>query len=1093
MFQVYHSNSLLVLKDILVELIRRDPIADPFQAEQILVQSPGMAQWLKLELAASSGIAASVDFPLPASFLWRCFSDVLEDVPDRSAFNKEAMGWKLMRLLPDLLGNDDFASLRHYLIEDDDHYRLYQLSHKIADIFDQYLVYRPDWIADWEKGGCLAAERHRWQPILWRALKDYTESLNQPHWHRANMFSSFVEALEHAPSSNALPIRLFVFGISALPQNYVQALQALGERIDVHLMVTNPCRYYWGDIIDASQIARLNRRWLSKPELDYADYAEGNPLLASMGKLGRDYLYQLQDSVNEEIDAFADPERHSLLSNIQQDILDLENPTGFPTDPEISHHKQCLERGDNSLVIHSCHSALREVEVLHDQLLALFECSPDLKPRDVIIMMPDVAVYAPYIDAVFSNVPKDRFIPYSISDRSSRQENPLLLSFEKLIKLDTSRFTVSDVLSLLEVPAIMRRFGLDDAGFKTLRYWVDQVNIRWGMDSEQRSLWELPLFEQNSWRFGLRRMLAGYALGEEVDFWHNVAPYIEIEGLEAELLGYLADFIDLLDEIKNSFSQPHSLEKWIDIINSMLTSVYLADEQDEVPLNAIRQTLQGLQEQLSDAHYNQPLAASIVADYLINGINQQRSSQRFMVGSINFCTLMPMRSIPFAVVCLLGMNDAAYPRSIPPVGFDLMTDYPRKGDRSRRDDDRYLFLEALLSAQNCLYISYIGRSIKDNNEKIPSVLVSELLDYVEQGYVYQGDEQLPHSVSGKNLRASLVTQHPLVAFSPLYFNTDPQLFSYASEWVPAAEAESRVATEFFSSSLPEDLTEQLELSTLLSFLKNPCRSFFNQRLKVFFSNHEIEAQDEEPFTLGGLDAYLIKQRYLDAALAGNNLDELDRTVLAEGTLPVAKTGSMLLRKIRNDCEELAHKILPMYEGEAAKIEVEASFGPLQLQGWLDRCFPAHMLRYRPAQVNARDRLATWVEHLALCISASDQPCTTVYRGLSGKVHFRSVPREKAHAFLHVLIEFYQKGMRAPQAFDAHCAYDYLKQFKKDPDKALSSLEANYYGSAFKNGLLDDPYFRRSYPHFEKFSEKFLPLVDAIYAPMYEYMEEGKDD
>lgn len=1104
MFQVYHSNSLLVLKELLVELIRRDPLADPFEAEQILVQSPGMAQWLKLELAASSGIAASLDFPLPASFLWRCFSDVLGDVPARSAYNKEAMSWKFMLLLPELLDREEFAPLRHYLEDDEEQYRLYQLCNKVADIFDQYLVYRPDWIADWERGGSLASERHRWQPILWRELKRYTEALEQPHWHRANMFSSFVTAVRDSKSVDHLPKRLFVFGISALPQNYVQALQVLGERIDVHLMVTNPCRYYWGDIVDQSQIARMNRRWFSKPELDYSDYAEGNPLLASMGKLGRDYLYQLQDSIgdrgNEEIDAFADLERHSLLSSIQQDILDLENPARFPDNPAVSTHKRPLEENEHSFVIHSCHSALREVEVLHDQLLALFEAKPELKPRDVIVMMPDVAQYAPYIDAVFSNVPTDRYIPYSISDRSNRQENPLLLSFEKIVKLNSSRFTVSDVLELLEVPATMRQMGIDDAGFQRLRYWVDQSNIRWGMDSEQRSLWELPLFEQNSWRFGLKRMLAGYALGEEADFWQGYAPYIEIEGLEADLLGRLADFIDILDEIKTRFSSAHELPEWIEIINDLLASMYLADEQDEVPMNAIRQTLQGLQEQLTDAHYAQPISSAIMADYLISGINQQRSSQRFLVGAVNFCTLMPMRSIPFSVVCLLGMNDADYPRSIPPVGFDLMTDYPRKGDRSRRDDDRYLFLEAFLSAQECLYISYVGRSIKDNNEKIPSVLVSELLDYIEQGYVLKEDLHLSNSESGAKLRSSLITQHPLVAFSPEYFSNTNKLFSFASEWLPAANAESKETVEFcqkplLAQSLLEGQMEDhatLEIEALISFLKNPCRSFFNQRLKVYFANHEIEAQDEEPFSLDGLQAYLIKQRYLEAALALQDLDQLDQTILAEGALPVATPGQLLLAKIRHDCEELAHKILPMCEGEPERLEIQLQFPTVQLQGWLDDCYPAYLLRYRPAQVNARDRLSSWVEHLALCLT-SDESANTVYRGLSGKVHYRAVEKDKAQAYLQTLVEFYQQGMNAPQAFDAACAHEYLKQQKKDPDKAIKAVETRFIGNAYSSGLQDNPYIRRAYPDCSKFTEQFIPLAEAIYAPMLAYIEEGKDD
>ncbi|PIE25247.1 MAG: exodeoxyribonuclease V subunit gamma [Neptuniibacter caesariensis] len=1091
MFQVYHSNSLLVLKDLLAEIIRRQPISDPFQAEQILVQSPGMAQWLKLELADSTGIAASVDFPLPASFLWQLFSAVLDDVPERSAYNKEAIAWKLMAILPELLEQDIFSALRHYLENDEGCYRLYQLCQKIADIYDQYLVYRPDWIEDWEQGGNLAANRHPWQPVLWRALRQYTEGLQQPHWHRANMFSAFVKAIKGQKANGKLPPRLFVFGISALPQNYVQALKALGEQTDVHLMVMNPCRYYWGDILDQSQIARMNRRWFSKPDLDFADYAEGNPLLASMGKLGRDYLDQLQETSTEEIDAFMELERETLLSAIQQDILDLENPARFPEQIEHSLDKPMVSEEDSSLVLHSCHSPLREVEVLYDQLLAMFAGNAELKPRDIIVMMPDVAAYAPYIEAVFSNAPAERYLPYSISDRSNRQENPLLLSFEKLLTLNRSRLTVSDVLELLEVPAVMRRVGLDEAGFQKLRFWIDQVNIRWGMDSDQRSLWDLPLFEQNSWRFGLQRMLVGYALGEQSDYWQGVAPYVEIEGLEAELLGKLADFIDLLDQTRAHFGQARLLPDWIEVINALLDNYFQPDEQDEISLNAVRNVLQSLQDQVVDAGYNEPLSPVIIARYLSEGINQQRSSQRFMVGAINFCTLMPMRSIPFRVVCLLGMNDGAYPRSIPPVGFDLMTDYPRRGDRSRRDDDRYLFLEAMLSAQDKLYISYVGRSIRDNKEKIPSVLVSELLDYVAQGYALAGDEKLDYNASGQRLKEHLQTQHPLVAFSPKYFSATGPLFSYAAEWLPAVQLTAEPVPPFIADPLPEEPVQQLELAQLIRFLKNPCRHFFNTRLNINFSSYAVAARDEEPFALDNLSAYLIKQRYLEQALRGHNLDLLDQTVLAEGGLPVARAGELPLGKIRHDCTELAEKVKPLCTGEAKRIEIDQVIAGVQLQGWIDGCYPDHLLRYRPAQVNARDRLATWVEHLALC--ACNYQKGTVYRGLSGKVIYRPISTDEARAHLSDLIAFYRQGLSSPQAFDAGSAHEYFKQQGKDPEKVIQVLENRFYGSAYGSGLQDDPYVRRAYPDFDSFLQGFLPLAERIYAPMLAVIEEGDDD
>ncbi len=1092
MFQVYHSNSLLVLKDLLVELIHRSPLEDPFISEKILVQSPGMAQWLKLELASASGISASVDFPLPASFLWSCFSTTLDDVPTRSAFNKEAMSWKLMLVLPDLLQQDEFAPLQQYLEEDRDNYRLYQLCNKIADIFDQYLVYRPDWIADWEQGGGLAARRHAWQPILWRELKAYTETRNQSHWHRANMFDAFVSAVSSGKSLDQLPERLFVFGISALPDNYIQALQALGKKIDVHLMVTNPCKYYWGDIADQTQIARVNRQWFGKTDLDFSEYAEGNPLLASMGKLGRDYLFQLQDSGIEEITAFSDPERGSLLNSIQQDILELEKPARFPEDPKQSSHKNIIQP-DESLILHSCHSPLREVEVLHDQLLNMFATQPELQPRDLIVMVPDVASYAPYIEAVFSNAAAERYIPYSISDRSASQENPLLLNFAKLLKLQDSRFTVSDVLELLEVPAVMRRFNLSDDGFQKLRLWISQTNVRWGLDSEHRNLWQLPLFEQNSWAFGLRRMLAGYALGHQEQLWQGIAPYSEVEGLDAELLGKLADFIDLLENTRNRFDQAMVLPDWIDAINQILEQYYLPDDQDEIALSAIRQTLQNLHEQLSDAGYSEPLTPIVVANYLIDGIGMHSSSQRFMVGAVNFCTLMPMRSIPFKVVCLLGMNDGAYPRSIPPIGFDLMNDYPRRGDRSRRDDDRYLFLEALLSAREKLYISYVGRSVKDNSEKIPSVLVSELLDYVQSGYVLSGDEGLPTHESGQKILDSLILQHPLTAFSPAYFNQrDRKLFSYAQEWLPAAAVNEYVEAKFITTALPEELPEQLELGALISFLKAPCRTFFNQRLKVYFYSDDIEAEDEEPFALDGLTAYLIKQEYLEAALAGENLDVIDQRMIAEGSFPVGQLGQFSLKKIRRDCEVLAEKIQPLAQVDPKRLEIDLNIGETRLQGWLDNCYADHYLGYRPAEVNARDRLASWVIHLCLC--ASEHPCrNTVFRGLSGKVYFRAVPKQQAEEQLKKLIEIYTRGLSQPLAFDARCAQDYFAQLNKDPEKARTKVEESFYGSAFKAGLVSDFYFRRCFSEFEPFYDPFVELAEQVYQPLIAFAEESGDD
>ncbi|WP_188860414.1 exodeoxyribonuclease V subunit gamma [Marinobacterium nitratireducens] len=1097
MLNIYHSHSLTNLKDLLVLLIERDPLPDPFRDEQILVQSPGMAQWLKLELAAGLGIASSLEFPLPATFLWDSFARLLPEVPERSAYRKEAMTWKLMGLLPRMLHEPEFAPLRHYLEQDETGFKRYQLCGKIADIFDQYLVYRPDWIDAWSRGDAIAPALgdQAWQPLLWRALQSRTDALGQPGWHRANMMDAFVAALHQAPAGK-LPERLFVFGISALPQTYLQALKALGQRIEVHLMILNPCRHYWGDIVDPAYLAKLSRRLFGVREPGAADYLEsGNPLLASMGKLGRDYLHQLQDMDLPGFDFFELPgevlgEPDSLLGRIQRDILELEDRSLEPDGARDSSWKTPLQEGDHSLQLHSCHSPLRELEVLHDRLLALLDADPQLTPRDIIVMMPDVAAYAPHIEAVFGSAPPGRRIPYSISDRSLEQESPLLQGFLTLLQLPQSRLRVADVLDLLEVPATLRRFGLDEAAFERLRGWIEQAGVRWGLDAGQRESLGLPPFEQNSWRFGLRRMLAGFALGDGEGLWQQLAPYSEIEGLDATLLGALADFIDLLEEACVLFRGERRVADWVIEINRLLACCYEPDEQDEVALSQVRRVLESLALELADAGRDEPLHAEILVDYLSQALSGELSGQRFMIGALNFCTLMPMRSIPFRVVCLLGMNDGVYPRTLPPMGFDLIARHPRRGDRSRRDDDRYLFLEALLSARELLYISFVGRSIQDNRERVPSVLVSELLEYCTQGFVIPGDETLPPDQSADSLRARLTVEHPLTAYSERYFDgRTPQLFSYAAQWLPAAGAAAAGERPFCAAPLAPETVATLELEELLAFFRNPSRHFFQRRLRVSFRDLAADALDEEPFVLDNLESFGLRARILAAQLDGRDPEALAARLRAEGGLPVGTAGDRLYRQLSAEVAPLAQALIPQLQGPALRAELDLEIDGTRLTGWLDGIRGSRLLRYRPGGLKGRDHFLGWIEHLAGCAGAGTAELG--YFGVEPKkgvqyAGFRRLSPVAAQAELAKLLEAYREGLCEPLPFAPNSAWAWLKQ--PDKERALRDAEGVFSSGYNQPGEGDDPYIARAYGDFDSIRDRMLVLTETLFAPLLDHLE-----
>ena len=1092
MLRVYHSNRLDVLEALMEFIVERERLDDPFEPEMILVQSTGMAQWLQMTLSQKFGIAANIDFPLPASFIWDMFVRVLPEIPKESAFNKQSMSWKLMTLLPQLLEREDFTLLRHYLTDDSDKRKLFQLSSKAADLFDQYLVYRPDWLAQWETGHLVEGlgEAQAWQAPLWKALVEYTHELGQPRWHRANLYQRFIETLESATTCPpGLPSRVFICGISALPPVYLQALQALGKHIEIHLLFTNPCRYYWGDIKDPAYLAKLltrqRRHSFEDRELPLFRDSEnagqlfnsdgeqdvGNPLLASWGKLGRDYIYLLSDlESSQELDAFVDVTPDNLLHNIQSDILELENRAVAGVNIEEfsrSDNKRPLDPLDSSITFHVCHSPQREVEVLHDRLLAMLEEDPTLTPRDIIVMVADIDSYSPFIQAVFGSAPADRYLPYAISDRRARQSHPVLEAFISLLSLPDSRFVSEDVLALLDVPVLAARFDITEEGLRYLRQWVNESGIRWGIDDDNVRELELPATGQHTWRFGLTRMLLGYAMESAQGEWQSVLPYDESSGLIAELVGHLASLLMQLNIWRRGLAQERPLEEWLPVCRDMLNAFFLPDAETEAAMTLIEQQWQAIISEGLGAQYGDAVPLSLLRDELALRLDQERISQRFLAGPVNICTLMPMRSIPFKVVCLLGMNDGVYPRQLAPLGFDLMSQKPKRGDRSRRDDDRYLFLEALISAQQKLYISYIGRSIQDNSERFPSVLVQELIDYIGQSHYLPGDEALNCDESEARVKAHLTCHHTRMPFDPQNYQPG-NLQSYAREWLPAASQAGKAHSEFVQP-LPFTLPETVPLETLQRFWAHPVRAFFQMRLQVNFRTEDSEIPDTEPFILEGLSRYQINQQLLNALVEQDDAERLFRRFRAAGDLPYGAFGEIFWETQCQEMQQLADRVIACRQ-PGQSMEIDLACNGVQITGWLPQVQPDGLLRWRPSLLSVAQGMQLWLEHLVYCASGGNGESRLFLRK-DGEWRFPPLAAEQALHYLSQLIEGYREGMSAPLlvlpesggAWLKTC-YDAQNDAMLDDDSTLQKARTKflqaYEGNMMVRGEGDDIWYQR---------------------------------
>ena len=943
---VIHGNRQEDLRDLLVAWLQRSPL-QPLENELMLVQSNGIAQWLKLALArpidaGGLGISAAVDMQLPGRFLWQAYRAALGEaaVPATSPFDKTRLLWRLLRLLPQHLDEPVFAPLRSLLGDAHDWRRQYRLAMQVADLFDQYQVFRADWLDDWEHRNDVLRDSlrrrvtelppaQRWQPKLWRLLLDDVPPAQRDS-HRAAVHRRFMQQMQ-APDfqPDALPRRMVVFGITSLPQQVLEALTALSRFSQVLLLVTNPCRHYWADIIEDRELLMAEqRRHAGKPGLPpeprYEDlHLHANPLLAAWGKQGRDFIRQLDafdqperyrdrfTAIKRSIDLFQDIGNDTLLHQVQQAALDLEP---VPVDPA---QRKTLPAERQSLHFHIAHSPQREVEILHDQLLDLFEraarAGKPLAPRDVMVMVPDIRAYAPHVQAVFGRIATDdpRYLPYSVADQPGRGTSPLLVALECLLTLTESRFTASNVLDLLDVPSLRRRFDIAEDDLPIIRRWITQSGIRWGLDGKQKQALDLPADEQNSWRFGLRRMMLGYATGEGPSL-DDIAPYAEVGGLDAALLGPLSQLLETLERYWQLLATSATPIQWSERLRRLLRDCFDTrdDDADTLRIDRLEEALDTWLDACNEAGFTQAIPIAIVSEDWLQAIDQNHLSQRFMGGAVNVGTLLPMRAIPFRVVCLLGMNDGDYPRRISPPDFDLMArnGEHRPGDRSRREDDRYMFLEALLSARDVLHISWVGHSVRDNSELPPSVLVGQLRDYLAAGWRLPDGDTDSIDVR-KSLLDSITTTHPLQAFSPRYFTEDAAspLFTYASEW---ARARRSVPINDATALTPWQAGPLLDIGQLQRFLARPAASFYAERLKVRFGETDIGPEDDEPFALDRLENHAATDALLQSSLAVDEADafatlaDATQHLRQQGVLPAGGFGALTVADIGGDVRRI---------------------------------------------------------------------------------------------------------------------------------------------------------------------------------------------
>ncbi|QDQ26634.1 exodeoxyribonuclease V subunit gamma [Chitinimonas arctica] len=1038
---LYQSNRLDTLATLLNEGILVQTPADPYTREQVIVQARGMGRWLGLRIAARFGICANIDFPLPATFLWQLIETVLGPQARLGPFGADALAWRLHGLL-----EQPPAALAAYL-QDGSERRRWRLASRIADTFDQYLVYRPDWLESWEAGqSCRLGGDEAWQMALWRMLAAERDSA-----HRADLMHRLIVRLQD-PAPLPLPERIVLFGIASLPPLLMEVLQALAKRIDVALFALNPCAAPWGD---------LDRRIDSR--------APGERLLAAWGGQGRAFFDELAgvDDLHSLFDETPPPA--NLLAELQYDVLSL-----------TSAGTRVLLPDDDSLVIHACHGPMRQVETLKDALLARFAADPGLQPDEVVVLCPNMDDFAPYVDAVFGQSEPTAgggragaaspHLPYAIADKSGLAASPLLAGFLALLRLPDGNWEADSLMALLELPALAAGFGLLEEDLPQLQEWITQAGIRRGQAGDAFS-----------WQAGIGRLLLGVTMptGEQagntgLPLFADLHPSADLDLRFAARVAGLSRFSRTLAEWQNALARPRPLPNWAVDLAGWLQRWFVESEADRVTLETLRQCLIKLGEVGERSGMLQAVGRAAILEWLSAALEAGSGAGGFLTGGVTFAQLMPMRNLPFRVVAVLGLDDGAYPRESQPDGFDLIARHPRRGDRARALDERWLFLETVLAAREQLLLFYTGRDARNDAELPPSTVIADLLDAVDCGW---------HCLDSQAASRQILRRHSLQPFSAERFRPGSSgLASFDGRWAAIARLAGRgdaLPAPLAAARLPGEAPREIELADLLAFVRNPA-GWFLRRLGIRFDRGSFELAKREMFTVAGAEERELLQ------LAGALADQPHAlAALGQGAarLPDGPGGQAWAAR---QAVRFAPAVSAWRGLSTADLAVSLRVDGLQLSGVLRGVDAAGLGLRQAGKLRESDRLAAWLQTLVL---GAAKPANMAHDcrliGLDEIAHYRAP--ERPAELLADWLALYRAAHASPPPLLPRCGLAYADGLSKGrnpgPDKAAQAALAAWQGNDRQTGEGDFDQVRALWRGQAPLGEDFVALCEQLLQPM----------
>jgi len=1043
------SNSLKKLADKFYNDMPKS--VDIFYTDRIVTQTEGLKKWLSLYISKNSGkgIFANFEFNNPNSFFDEIFKN-LDSTYEDSYLQQGNMKWTIFNLLSgDVFKKDrDFNEIFNYC--GDDRVKLLRFSEKIADLFDQYFIYREEMIGSWNEDkfwGKIKNQKYReierWQKKIFNKLK---EEVTKSRGSSADKFKDRIELKKvlfkqlKNPSSKVVKMlkdikKVSFFGLSIITTYHYELIERISEIIDCDFYLLNPSGEFWYDLQSDKNILKQ----MKKGKMIISTKSE-NDFLANYGRSGQEFysiLFKNEQALNNlDNDLFEEDFRDNLLGNLQKSIFNVS-----------LLDKVKLDQHDKSVQISSCYTPYREIEVFYDYILGLFDKNKDLKPSDIVVLLPDIENYASYIEAIFSIKSGDKFIPFSIADKSYKGgDNPFDVII-KIIELSRGVCEAEEIMSIVENRFVSAKYGFED--FDKIREIIKEASIRWGINSDQINREGVEKFNKfNSWEFGLKRVIFGYAMQGEnlVDniIGDDILPIDIVEGSEAidglRLYALVKDIQDFFEDIKNS----RTLTEWKEFF------IEFFDKFIQLSFDEINYKQEFEKVLIYYAGDKFKVNFTVIRDDILKLFGNKKEEGGFYSGSITFCSMIPMRSIPHKVIAMIGMGENDFPGRKNKITFDLMQDKKFTGDRDTKLSNRYLFLEAVVSAKENLYLSYIGKNSKNSSTLNTSPAIDDLISYIAE-------------ISGsidKDIKKALITEYPLFGYGKKYRNKEITTYIKDNDIFFDAKKEKKIfETKQLSSNKICNSTK-----SLIDFFKDSPKWYCNNILGVYYKDDDILLDGEECFDINKLVEWQINSRLLGDE---SSKDVIKNMQQYEGKIPVGSMGEIIVENSEDSISILEEKFLELTSGKQ-KNNVDISYK--NIEGVLviyEDSFVSFSVSSKPH----KGKLEHFINHLFLAVS--EFKGNSIFIDKQGTVtEFERLSKEDAESKIDELLEFLESNKSRVLPFDIDTAGKFMD--KKENYQTIKSLNTEL--KSRRDGYSGE-YLNRMLPNFKFDDESFEEFLD----------------